>query len=248
MRITDHCYVIYGLTTIPPWMVNAGFIVGSQTTLVVDCGYNYLSAQTIYGYALAARPKNRLIALNTEPHSDHMGGNCFFQEKGIDVYGHARIQRSEGELTEVKKAYHASITNPVRKGMHEEDVVFHKTRFVNPNMTLAEDTSIDLGDIEAQVLLTPGHTPMNLSVFVPSDGVLYSSDTIISGYIPHLAEGTPEDWKNWLTSLKRIEDLIVNWIVPGHGEAIPEDCVNREIKRITAIVEKAVAEGVSPVP
>ena len=84
MKISERCYVIYGLSTLPPWMVNAGFIVGENQTLVVDCGGNYLSAQTIFGYAQNVKPQNKLVAINTEPHSDHMGGNCFFNEKGVE--------------------------------------------------------------------------------------------------------------------------------------------------------------------
>ena len=248
MKVTDHCYIIYGLSAIPPWMVNAGFVVGSQKTLIVDCGYNYLSAQTIYGYASAVRPENPLIALNTEPHTDHMGGNCFFREKGIDVYGHAEIHRTEEDLTEVKAAYNASITNPFRREQHEENVVFHKTRFVNPNIPVSEDLTIDLGEIKAQILLTPGHTLMNLCVYVPSESVLYSGDTLITGYIPNLAEGTVEDWKDWLASLKRTEALDLDWIVPGHGEIIPKEEIGHEIKKTITTIEKAVAEGIPPAP
>ena len=39
----------------------------------------------------------------------------------------------------------------------------------------AEDSRMDLGECEIEILLTPGHTPSNLSVYVPSDGVLYSA-------------------------------------------------------------------------
>ena len=80
MKISQHCYLISGLSVEPPWTVNAGFIVGRHTTLIVDTGSNYLSAQTIYGYALCAKPGNKLIVVNTEPHFDHIGGNSFFYQ------------------------------------------------------------------------------------------------------------------------------------------------------------------------
>lgn len=248
MKITDRCYAIYGLTTIPPWMVNAGFIVGSRKTLIIDTGYNYLSAQTIHGYALAAAPENELVALNTEPHSDHMGGNCFFRELGIDVYGHEDIHRPDEDLAAVKAAYNASIQNPVRRDHHEENVVFTKTRFVDPNIAVSEDIAIDLSDTEVQILLTPGHTPMNISVFVPTDGVLFSGDTLISGYIPHLAEGTPEDWEDWLSSLEKLKSLSVETVVPGHGEVIRGPRIGKTIEETEATIRRALESGQPPAP
>jgi hypothetical protein len=53
--------------------VNAGFVAGDSLTLVVDTGGNTLAAQTVYGYASAARQENQLLAINTEKHFDHIG-------------------------------------------------------------------------------------------------------------------------------------------------------------------------------
>ena len=248
MKITEHCYVIYGLTTLPPWMVNAGFIVGSQKTLIVDCGYNYLSAQTIYGYALAARPQNKFIAVNTEPHTDHMGGNCFFREMGIDVYGHAGIHRSEEELAEVKAAYNASITNPFRREKHEEDVVFYKTRFENPNIPISENIEVNLGKKLIEIILTRGHTPMNISVYVSDEKVLFCGDIIVTGHIPHLGESTIEDWKEWLVSLDTIEKLSPKIVVPGHGEILQGEEIFFRIQEIRSIVKTAISTGKPPAP
>lgn len=248
MKISEHCYVIHGLTALPPWMVNAGFIVGNEKTLIIDTGYNYLSAQTIFGYATAARPENRLRVVNTEPHSDHMGGNGFFRERGVDVYGHRDTRRSEDELNGVKAAYNASITNPVRRERHEEDVVFHKTRFVNPNLPVSKTIAVDLGDLGARIIPTPGHTAMNLSVYVPSDRVLFSGDTIISGYIPHLAEGTAEDWEEWLESIQNIYSLSIDSIIPGHGEVLKGRAVETAMNGTAEMIRKAIMTGTPPAP
>lgn len=48
-------------------------------TLIVDTGGNTLAAQTIHGYGCAARPANKLRAINTEKHFDHIGGDCRVQ-------------------------------------------------------------------------------------------------------------------------------------------------------------------------
>ena len=103
MKISEHCYIISGLSVEPPWSVNSGFIVGGHSTLIVDTGSNYLSAQTIYGYASCVKPDNKLIVINTEPHFDHIGGNCFFREKNIDIFAFGRIVAEHPYKRSIKK-------------------------------------------------------------------------------------------------------------------------------------------------
>src|ERR1039457_2447157 len=91
MQISDHFYAVTGLGYVSPWCVNAGFVTGDEMTLVVDAGGNTLAAQTVHGYACAAKPGNKLRVINTEKHFDHIGGNGYFRELGIEVWGHAEI-------------------------------------------------------------------------------------------------------------------------------------------------------------
>jgi len=75
MKISQKCYAITGLAAEPPWAVNAGFIVGDTITLIVDTGSNYLTAQSIFGYAHSIKSDNSCKVVNTELHFDHIGGN-----------------------------------------------------------------------------------------------------------------------------------------------------------------------------
>ncbi|MHC4558235.1 MAG: MBL fold metallo-hydrolase [Planctomycetota bacterium] len=246
MKINESCYVVYGLTTISPWMVSAGFVVGDHRTLIVDCGGNYLSAQTIHGYALAARPTNSLLAINTEPHSDHMGGNCLFRELDIDIYGHDRIDRNDDQLNAVKDSYNASVLDAFRRRCREGDLVFHQTKLANPNIRFREDFVLDLGGIEVQVLMTPGHTLENASVYVPPFRTLYCGDTIVNGYVPNLAEGCVDDWQKWLQSLDKIDQLALDIVVPGHGEVIRGSDIKSEVGRTRAVLAEAIQRGTVP--
>ena len=86
MRLSERCYAVTGLGYSPPWCVNAGIVAGDNLSLVVDSGANTLAAQTIFGYASAVRPDNQLRVINTEKHFDHIGGNAFFLDRGIEVW------------------------------------------------------------------------------------------------------------------------------------------------------------------
>jgi glyoxylase-like metal-dependent hydrolase (beta-lactamase superfamily II) len=244
MKITDHCYALTGLGYIPPWEVNAGFIVGNARTLVVDTGPTALAAQTVYGYALTAAPHNQIIALNTEPHIDHIGGNSFFHSKGIEIYGHELINRNADAIVQNITAFSESIPDKNRKNMNEAAVFFSNTVVVNPTKYFFASFEFDLGRLSAQVILLPGHTHANSGVWVPEDRVLFAGDTITEGYYPNLdeADGVPA-WRRWLVSLDIIEALQPAVIIPGHGNIITESAIATEIERIRSCLNEAIACG-----
>jgi glyoxylase-like metal-dependent hydrolase (beta-lactamase superfamily II) len=214
--------------------------------LVVDTGGNALAAQTIHGYASAARPANQLLAINAEKHFDHIGGNGFFREQGIDVWGHAGVARTADEFAAEIAEFNDAIPNAARRAGGEARAFFHGTHLVNPNRQLYRDTSFDLGGCTVEILLTPGHTPENLSVWAPEDRVLFTGDCLICQYLPNLDAGTPADWRVWLESLKRLEALHPAVVVPGHGQVARGNQVQAVVDTVRRVLEESIARGYSP--
>jgi len=246
MRLSNRCFAVTGLGYLPPWTVNAGFITGDETTLIVDTGANAAAAATIHGYASMARPTNRIRVLDTERHFDHVGGNAYFRERGIEVYGHASIQRTDDEFRGEISGFNAEISNPARRARHESAVFYHGTRLANPNCPIGEDSRMDLGGCEIDILVTPGHTPSNISVYVGSDGVLFCGDCLVNGYLPNLDAGSIADWTIWLKSLDRVAALAPRVVVPGHGPVAMGDDVARLIEGVRDVLEQSIEAGRSP--
>jgi glyoxylase-like metal-dependent hydrolase (beta-lactamase superfamily II) len=246
MRLSNRCYAVTGLGYAAPWCVNAGFVVGDETTLVVDTGGNRLAAQTLCGYASAARPSNRLRVINTEKHFDHIGGNGFFRELGIDVWGHAGIARTPAEFQAEIDEFNDAIPDPVRRARLEARAFFHGTHLANPNRPIHHDTNFDLGGCRVEVLLTPGHTPTNLSVWVPEDGVLFAGDCLIREYLPNLDAGESGDWQLWLESLDRIEALKPRCVVTGHGPVARDEEMPATLASVRKVLRDSITRGGSP--
>jgi len=246
MRLSAHCFAVTGLAYIPPWSVNAGFVAGEHTTLIVDTGANALAAATIHGYASAVRPENRIVVIDTERHFDHIGGNGYFRERGIDVCGHASIARTADEFRAEVAEFNAAIPDAARRRLGEAEAFYHRTVLTNPNRPLRTDTTLDLGGCLVEILLTPGHTPSNLSVYAPDDGVLFCGDCLINGYVPNLDAGTAPEWRQWLDSLDRLSRLQLHAIVPGHGAAVTSEEIPRVIESVRRELERAIARGISP--
>lgn len=246
MRLSNRCYAVTGLGYSPPWCVNAGFVAGNDLTLVVDTGGNTLAAQTVYGYASAVRPDNQMRVVNTEKHFDHIGGNGFFLDRGIEVWGHPGIRRTASEFQEEIAELSATIPNVTRRERAEASAFFYETRVANPNRHIDTDMCFDLGSLTVEILLTPGHTPTNLSVWVPGDGVLFTGDCLIREYLPNLDAGTPADWQVWLESLARIEALEPKIIVAGHGPVAQGDEVRMVFQTVRGVLTESIERGFSP--
>jgi glyoxylase-like metal-dependent hydrolase (beta-lactamase superfamily II) len=246
MQIAQHCFALMGFAYTPPWSVNAGFIVGDEKTLIVDSGPHILAAATIEGYAHAVRPSNQLLLINTERHLDHISGNSHFADNGVEVYGHVGIQRQDSELKSDIDEYIACTPNAVRRKREEAAIVFTGTRIINPIHKITSEIKFNLGNLNAKVLLTPGHTPTNLCVFVPVERVLFCGDSVVSGYLPNLEGGSVRDWHQWLSTLDRIATLEAKVLVCGHGPILQGANVPKEIQRVRKIIEHAILKKKAP--
>jgi glyoxylase-like metal-dependent hydrolase (beta-lactamase superfamily II) len=240
MQLSKHCHALTGFAYVPPWAVNAGVVAGARRTLIVDTGPTALAAATILGYAQAARPGNEIVAVDTERHLDHIAGNDFLRSRGIDVYGHPSIDRTDEEYASDVAEFCAAVPDPRRRAAGEGRIPFSGTRIAGPNVLLDAETELDLGALAARILLAPGHTAANLVVWVPEEGVLYAGDTVVSDFAPNLESGGPADWLLWLAALERIERLRPETLVPGHGRVLRGDEVGAEIARVRSVLEAAL--------
>jgi glyoxylase-like metal-dependent hydrolase (beta-lactamase superfamily II) len=246
MRLSPRCYAITGLAYSPPWCVNAGFIAGDAETLVIDTGANALAAQTVHGYATAVRPGNRLRVLNTEKHFDHIGGNAYFRAQGIDIWGHHALARTAAEFQAEIAEFNDGIPNPKRRAAGEAAAFFHGATLTNPNRAITGDMRFDLGKCNVEILMTPGHTITNISVWLPEEGVLYTGDCLIAEYIPNLDGGTPADWEIWLASVARLEALQPATVMMGHGPVARGSQVKTIVDTVRRVLEESIDRGHSP--
>lgn len=244
MRVSDRCFAVTGLACVPPWTVNAGLVAGDRTTLVVDTGASALSAETILGYAEAVRPGNALLACVTEPHLDHVLGIATLRARGVDVLGHRLATRRPEELRGWIAELEAATAEPARRG--ESAAFLAGATIENPTSGVDADRDLDLGGATARLLLVPGHTPANLAVHVPEDGVVFTGDCVVRDHLPNLEAGGPDAWRAWLASLDRIAALGARVLVPGHGRVALGPEVGAAIDAVRRTLEAALRVGRPP--
>ena len=89
---------------------------------------------------------------------------------------------------------------------------------VEPDHDFQDGGVIELGELKIQVIHTPGHSPGGVSLYIPSEHLLISGDTLFKGSIGRLDFPHSEPDKMW-ASLERLATLPPETqVIPGHGE------------------------------
>ncbi len=116
--------------------------------------------------ALAGR---RLLVINTHADYDHAWGNATFAPDGpfpAPILGH--------ELARERLQSQAERDRLAR--MQASDPVFASVRLVAPTLTFAGRLAVHGGDLDVELLHTPGHTVDHVAVWVPRLRLLLAGD------------------------------------------------------------------------
>jgi glyoxylase-like metal-dependent hydrolase (beta-lactamase superfamily II) len=245
MELNRHCFAVTGLAHETGFSVNAGFVTGDGETLIIDSAFNYLSAQTILGYAKASARKNKIKYLvNTEIHFDHTLGNSVFKEAGAEIIACNKAAydtyASVGWMID-KMNESLSLDLKNQKDPNKGEKFFANTVVCDPDKFIEKDTTLNVGGIEAKLILTPGHTDTNISVYIPEEKVIFVGDLIYSGYLPTLRFGNQRLWEQWIGSLEKLRGLEIEILVPGHGLICKKKEAHEEIERHKKFLTAAIS-------
>jgi glyoxylase-like metal-dependent hydrolase (beta-lactamase superfamily II) len=89
-----------------------------------------------------------------------------------------------------------------------------------PDALLAEGDVIQVGDLQLQVLFTPGHAPGHVSFYIPQEGVVFDGDVLFNQGIGR-TDLPGGDYQRLMRSIR--EQLLVlpdeTIVLSGHGPA-----------------------------
>ena len=174
--------------------------------------------------------------INTEPHADHVMGNFFFPGLVISHQG-TRDALSQFSIESVVERVKA--IDPESLSAMEGYVV------KKPSITFSYHLSLYLGDHIFELMHLPGHTASQIGVYISKEKVIFTGDNVSGKVQTFLHQAYPDEW---LQSLRRIEELDVDMIVPGHGEVCNKPYLKEQISFIEEWVEavkEAIRQGLS---
>ena len=219
---------------------NCGFVATDEGISMVDAPM--IPSDALAWRATLARHGEVRYLINTEHHMDHIIGNGFFE---APVIAH--------EIT--RERFHESLKTVgdvvarVRRQGEREVRLLEGYQFHRPDITFEEDRlNLYLGDHHLQLIRMTGHLPNDVIVYLPQEGVVFSTDNVFHNCMPWLHESYPHEW---IATLQRLKDMDWEWLIPGHGSVMQAkdkpflDTLAAYIREVLDTVQQAIDAGKS---
>lgn len=212
IKVTPRVFYVQGLPGIAStanqgFNSNAGFVVTDEGVVVVDAlGTVALGEALVKAVRkVTDKPIRRVIV--THYHADHFYGLGPLKDAGAEIWAHvAGREYLAGDEGARRLEQRARDLSPfVEPGM----------KLVGPDRWIEKDEGFTLGGVRFDVHhLGPAHSPEDLIVVVPGEGVLFSGDILFAGRIPFVGEA---DSRQWLARIERLLAMKPVLMVTGHG-------------------------------
>jgi glyoxylase-like metal-dependent hydrolase (beta-lactamase superfamily II) len=204
-KITENIYVETGFHG-----CNTSFIVTTAGVVVIDTPMVPSEAKKWKEEASKYGPVRYVI--NTEPHTDHAAGNCWFD---------APVISHQGTRSALIDATVEDLVNALRGQAPEGLPLDTEFRYHLPDITFSESLTFYLGRHTFHLINMPGHTASETAVYVPEEKVVFTGDNL-NLRIPIFIKSFPYEW---LKSLKRLQLIDADRFVPGHGGVSDKSCI-----------------------
>jgi len=245
---------------------NSLLVIGDDGALVVDSGhFPSLTARMIHEIKqLTSQPVRFLV--NTHWHPDHNAGNGLYRREfpGIEIVSTPATREEIETVLPKKEVSEATITefeDTLKKGtlpngkplagdalkyyqkVGAELIAFRPelkaADHALPTTTFETAMSVYLGKREVQVLfLGRGNTGGDAVIYIPASKVVATGDLVVYPVPYPFGSYIGE----WIATLKKLDSLDANIIVPGHGPVLRDkNYLELNIKLLDATQEQTAA-------
>jgi cyclase len=177
-------------------------------------------------------PKGARYLITTDYHGDHVTGSSFIEGIGKTV-DFLAPQFAYDEIAKGDNAFSKEIfVNTLRDLGHVEEAdQITNAPVPLPTFCWEETMVLHLSPLTFNIKRMGGHSPATSAVYVPEEGVLFSSDVV-----SHTGGGMRDaHLGDWIKALEWIESLPIQTIVPGHGDICGMEVVHAQKDRMITI-------------
>jgi len=201
---------------------NAGFVVTDDGVVVIDALGSPALATALLAEIRRVTSQPVRYVIVTHYHADHVYGLQVFKAAGATILAH-----TEG------REYLNSDTARLRLEASRHDLapwIDAKTHLVAADRWLTDDvTTLQVGSDNFVIRhVGPAHTSEDVSVYVPSLGVMFSGDLFFQGRVPFIGQA---DSRRWIASLDKLGQDHPRVVVPGHGALSTDPQADMQLTR-----------------
>jgi cyclase len=211
--------------------------IGEDGILIIDDDYaEYAAAYLDALKALARTEGLPKFVINTHWHSDHVGTNAYWGERGAVILAHTNVRRRMSTRQEMKALNRVVEPSPGP---------------ALPVVTYDDSLSLHFNGNTVDVRhLARGHTDGDSIVFFRGDNVVHMGDHYFKDRFPFVDLGSGGNVLSYTANvaavLAAIDDATV--IVPGHGALADRSDLTRYhhmLETTTALIKSKLAQGLS---
>jgi cyclase len=256
---------------------NSIVVVNEHDVLVFDTNVLPSSARAVLAEIRKITDKPVRYVVNSHWHPDHWDGNEVYakefpdveiiassetrrlMENTMNVYGKtllAIVAPANKDMQEQLRTGKSPDGKPLaEKDRHDIEDTFRKEKTfmaeyegMHPALpTLTYDKKVTLyhGGREFRVMHFVGNTAGDSVAYLPKEKILLAGD-LLTAPVPFGADSHP---RSWIESLKTLERLDLEVIIPGHGEAQRDkkylQLVRESLESVTDQVHEALRRGMT---
>lgn len=213
IRVTDRVYYVQGRPGVASaanegFNSNAGFVITDEGVVVVDALGTPALGEALLDAIRRITPKPIRRIVVTHYHADHFYGLAALKADGADVWAQERAHEylDGGEAERRLEQRSHDLFPWVPAGMP----------IVRPDHWIAERDAFTLGGERFEIEhMGPAHSPEDVIVVVPGEGVVFVGDILFAGRIPFVGEADSRRWLERIDALMRLDPRVM---ITGHGE------------------------------
>lgn len=207
-ELADGIYAILADLGHPRGDSNFGLVVGDDEAVLIDSDVRRGDEVELEIRRVTDVPIRYLV--NTHDNYDHASGNVAFDPRATVILA---SEACRNLLAGDRDGHKARLleTDVVRNSGGREIL----DRRLLPDITVTGTLNLHVGGRALQLIsVGHAHTPGDLVVYLPKEGILFAGDVLFESCHPVTRNA---DIGNWLQVLSNLEAKPVSLTVPGHG-------------------------------
>jgi cyclase len=183
---------------------NTTFIITKEGVIVIDTRPTPTEARKVLAEIRKLTALPIVYTINTHYHGDHTFGNQIFKNSKT-IIAHKNVRNKLVKSGQEHLSLFKTFGLP---GINEVEIT-------PPNIIYEKEMEIWLGGYRLQLLYHgKGHTDGDTIIYIDQLRTVITGDLVFNKKIPYMADSYIDDW---IGSLKYIELLKNETVIPGHG-------------------------------